>query len=160
MRRWAILALAALAGCAESRFENVWSASRDVMRSATKVEVHRLDVPEKRDSNYWSWPTKTGPVALDAATSKRLVDLLLDEKSYEWGSPKACLPEPGVKITMTDGKRKVSILICFDCVDLFIRAPDGKVTVASFVPSFKVLAAIVAPLFPNDPQIQSLLSSR
>jgi hypothetical protein len=160
MKAAAILALMTLTGCSESRFDRVWGASRGVLASATKVEAYRVAVPEKRDLLIWSWPMKSGPVALDAAASKRLVDLLLDEKSYEWGPPKACLPEPGVKLRFSDGKRAVSILVCFDCADLFIRSPDGKDKIASFVPSSRSLAAIVAPLFPKDPEIQGLLSPR
>src|SRR3954469_12013382 len=148
MMRWAILALGALAGCGDARFGQVWSGSRDVLRNATKVEASLLVVPDgpsgKRGGlDYWSWPRKGTPVVLDAATSKRVADLLLDEASYYRGPPKQCLPMPGVQLRFERGTSVVSVLLCLECRILAVRGPGGRTGMDDFDPAAPALLKIV-----------------
>jgi hypothetical protein len=161
LRRLLPLALCALLGCGDARFDQVWSGSRDVLRNATKVEASLLVVPDgpsgKRGQvDYWTWPRKGAPVVLDAATSKRVADLLLDEASYYRGSPKQCLPMPGVVLRFERGTSVASVLLCLECRILFVRGPGGQVGTDDFDPAAPAFLAIVKTLFPKDPVIQNL----
>jgi len=154
-------ALLALLGCGDARFGQVWSGSQDVLRNATRVEASLLAVPDgpsgkRGELHYWSWPRKGSAVTVDAATSKRFADLLLDEASYYRGSPKQCLPMPGVELRFERGTSAVSVLLCLECRILAVRGPGGRTGMDDFDPAAPALLEIVKTLFPKDPVIQSL----
>jgi hypothetical protein len=161
VRGRAAVAVLALLGCGDARFGQVWSASRDVVQNATKVEASLLVVPDgpagkPGELDYWSWPRKGAPVTLDAATSKRVADLLLDEKSYYRGPPKQCLPMPGVQLRFERGTSVVSVLLCLECRILAVRGPGGQTAMDDFDPAAPAFLEIVKKLFPVDPVIQRL----
>jgi hypothetical protein len=158
MRRAALL-LAVLSGCSKGPADKAFpSDARDVMRSATIVEAIRVHVPEGKDrqADWFAWTTKTGPVALDASRSKRLVDVLLDNATYYTGPPKACLPMPGVKYRFVQGTRSVAVMLCYECRQLFGRFSWGGGGFGDFDHGAPVLEEIAKQLFPSDGEIQSL----
>lgn len=161
MRRILPVALLALLGCGDARFGQMWSGNQDVLRNATKVEAALLVVPDGPAGkpgalDYWSWPRKGAPVALDAATAKRAADLLLDEASYYRGPPKACLPMPGVELRFERGTTVVRVLLCLECRILAVRGPGGRADMDDFDPAAPALLEIVKKLFPDDPVIRLL----
>jgi hypothetical protein len=161
LRRLLPVALLALLGCGDARFGQVWSGSQDVLRNATRVEASLLIVPDgpsgqRGELDYWSWPRKGAAVTVDAATSKRIADLLLDEASYYRGPPKKCLPMPGVQLRFERGTSVVSVLLCLECRILAVRGPGGRSDLDDFDPVAPALLEIVKTLFPKDPVIQSL----
>jgi len=161
VRRRAAVALFALLGCGDARFDQVWSDSRDVVQNATKVEASLLAVPDgpsgkPGELDYWSWPRRGGAVTVDSAAAKRLADLLLDEKSYYRGSPKQCLPMPGVQVRFERGTSVVSVLFCFECRILAVRGPGGRTGMDDFDSAAPALLEIVKKLFPDDPGIRLL----
>jgi hypothetical protein len=161
VRGRAAVALLALIGCGDARFGQVWNGSRAVVENATKVEAALLVVPDgpsgkPGELDYWSWPRKGAPAALDAATSKRVADLLLDEKSYYRGPPKKCLPMPGVELRFERGTAVASVLLCLECRILAVRGPGGQTALDDFDPAAPALLEIVKKLFPADPVIRLL----
>jgi len=173
MKARSIVALLALAGCGDARMEQVWGGARSVLKSATKVEVTWLAVPDPSrnavlpgdkpgerppapDMDYWHWADKSGPQSADAASARKLADILLDEKSYYRGPPKACLPMPGVRLKFIDEKRVATVLICFECRMLFVRGPDGAGGGDDFDPGAPALIAGLKAAFPSDAGIQRL----
>lgn len=169
MKKLSILVLLGLAGCGDPQFEKVWSESQGALKSATKVELAWLAVPgppppvpgdqtppKPPDMNYWSWSTKGMASVADAAAAKKIVDVLLDEKSYYRGPPKACLPMPGVKLHFIADKREVTVLICFECRTLFVKGPEGSQSADDFDPGAPALIAALKSAFPKDAGIQSL----
>lgn len=161
MRGWWFPALAVLAGCGDARFGQVWSGSKDVVLHADKVEASLLVVPDGPSGkpgalDYWSWPRKGAAVTVDAATSKRVADLLLNEASYYRGPPKQCLPMPGVQLRFERGTSAVSVLLCLECRILAVRGPGGQTGMDDFDPAAPALLEIVKKLFPADPVIQGL----
>jgi hypothetical protein len=162
LRPVAILALLLTAGCGgDYRYGRVWSGSKAVVLNADKVEASLLVVPDgpsgkPGELDYWSWPRKGAPVALDAAAAQRVKDLLLDEASYYRGPPKKCLPMPGVQLRFERGTSAVSVLLCLECRILAVRGPDGHVGMDDFDPAAPALLAIVQKLFPGDPVIRRL----
>jgi hypothetical protein len=148
-------------GCGDARFGQVWNGSQDVLRNATRVEASLLVVPDgasgqRGELDYWSWPRKGAAVTVDAATSNRIADLLLDEASYYRGPPKKCLPMPGVQLRFERGTSVVSVLLCLECRILAVRGPGGRSDLDDFDPAAPALLEIVKTLFPKDPVIQSL----
>jgi hypothetical protein len=162
VRRIVVLSLFSLLGCSDGPADRVWHrVSRGVIRSATTVEAYLIDVPERApgktvEHDWWKWPMKAGPVALDAATAKRLVDVFLDDASYYTGPPKACLPQPGVKYRFVRGTEVVTVLVCYECQQLMVQDPGGGGGSGDFDPAGPALVAIVKQLFPKDPGIQRL----
>jgi len=173
MRDFWILALLALTGCGDARVDQVWSSSRSVLNSAATVELSWLAVPDLSriavnpgdkpaerppapDMDYWHWADKSAPQSADATAARKLADVLLDEKSYYRGPPKACLPMPGVHLKFIDGKRVANVRICFECRMLFVRGPDGAGGGDDFDPGAAALIAALKAAFPKDAEIQAL----
>jgi hypothetical protein len=161
MKRAVALLVLLLASCGDERFNTTWSGRRSIVQTPDRVEAFLLDRPEPKpggtaDWNYWNWKPSTGAVTVDAATTKQLGELLLDEKNYYRGSPKACIPTPGVKMTFTRGSTAVTVLLCFECRMLMTRGGGAGDGIDDFDPMAPALVAIVRKLFPKDAGIQSL----
>ena len=168
MRHGALLLVVFVVGCGDAKVDKVWGDSRGVMRSASKIEFSWLDVPHPKEEppgskapsamnfDYWSWGIKSGPLTADAAAAKLVADVLLDEKSYYHGPPKACLPMPGVMLRFIDSNRIVKILLCFECRMVMVRGPGGSESGGDFDPGAPALIAAVKAAFPKDADVQKL----
>ena len=95
---------------------------------------------------------------------EQLRKILLDENSYphyDNSIPmpgKACLPEPGVVITFSNGKKDIDIFFCFECAILIVKT-EGEANSSrlqtDFDPSRQKLLKIAKKIFPKDTKLQS-----
>lgn len=162
MRRIALLAVLAAGGCSDGPSDKAFpGGAAAVLRSAKTVEAFRIDVPEREpgksfEPDWWKWPMKAGPAAVDAGTAARLAQILLDDRSYHTGAPKACLPQPGVKFRFVDGARSVTLLVCYECRQFMSQNSWGGGGAGDFDPGAPALEEIAKELFPKDGAIQAL----
>jgi hypothetical protein len=132
------------------------------LRGATRMEAFRVS-PEGKDAaddreRMGGYPilgrgrVKVAPKALTA--------VLLDEKTYDFGSAKRCLFSPGVGYRVWKGKRAVDVLLCFSCNELRVVGPaaDGSVREATedFDRVRERLVKLAKRSFPEDAEIQGL----
>jgi hypothetical protein len=113
--------------------------------------IGSLNPRESRNKDFYKKTGVANLVTTDLAA--QLSKILLDKHSYLQlgGTLKLCLPEPGVVITFSNGKKDVDVFFCFECNILI--APGGS---TDFDPCRPQLVRIMKQIFPKDPQIQSL----
>lgn len=143
-----------LAGCAGSdpRVGRVLGPGRAVLEAPDRVEAFRVrPLPDARNVSMWQWPADP-PVPVDATAAAEISALLRNPAAYEWDRPKACKPVPGIKLRFHRGREAADVLLCFECLQLFV-SPGGS---ADFDPSARDWVRIVKGLFPKDPVVQSL----
>ena len=136
----------------------------DVLKGATRVEAYRLR-DERADEGKPSVGryviTSTGK-AQDEAFAQRLAKVLLDERTYVFGSAKGCKFTPGIGFRVWNGDTAaVEVVICFDCDELIVHAPkasDGSIRGAmeDFDPARPALVRLAKEAFPEDKEIQAL----
>src|SRR6185436_8642908 len=116
-----------LAGCSKppppTPVVHAWGPLQSTLTSASRVEAFRLSEPENERLGYENWPAQSGPVAVEAAVAKELVDLLLDPKSFS-DNPKPCEPRPGVRVIWTSGSQEVQAIFCFECSTLWLYSKE------------------------------------
>jgi hypothetical protein len=133
-----------------------------IIAGATDAEAYRIDGEDFRSTagagdgeRLGPFQVRSGPVRLEEAWLRQLKEILFDTASYEWDSPKACKPTPGVGVRYRQGGRETHLYLCFECMMLGIGLP-GSESWQDFDPANAKLARLVKKVFPGDPEIQAL----
>jgi hypothetical protein len=125
------------------------SEAVDLLARATTMRVARVKaVP---GSETWKYE---GDVAADADTRTAAEAILQRTKR----NPKKCGFNPGIALRLCDeAKACATVLVCFECGDLAVVQPDGKLSrQLDFAESRDVFAAIGRAAFPGDASMQKL----
>jgi hypothetical protein len=133
----------------------------DILKTATKVEVFRIQYEAKEGDNAIGGYKVIGAGKdQDKDFVAAIRTLAFDEKTYKFESAKLCEFDPGVAFKIISGEKSCVLLLCFTCKELeFQFAPkDGKAVHAhedfdSKQPEFLKLAKASLP---NDKDIQAL----
>lgn len=154
--RMAAVVILLLVGCTEKAPAHSWGPLKKTLEETTKVEAFRIgwDTGGKEPA-YPDWPVTAGPVALDVSTSRELVALLLNPKSYS-DNLKPCEPMPGVKVRWKKEGQEVQVVFCFECSTLWFYSQEKQRDQREFDPVEKKLIALMKRIFPKDDAIQSL----
>ena len=131
-------------------------AAATAVRNATTVQAYRLASPSFFEQTLDKYEMAAGPVAVPTKLADQLKQLLLDPGSYDFSAAKSCLPDHGVRIEFVDGKRKIDVLLCFECRILSVYDNGQSAGGEDFDPINRQLIDIVKQLFPNDTAIQAL----
>lgn len=152
--------LALTSGCTSrtEAYETVFGGedAAAAVRDATTVEAYRLVAPSYFQQTLDKYEMASGPVPVPANLADQLKQLLLDPGSYDFTIAKGCVPDHGVRIEFVDGKRKIDVLLCFECRILSVYDNGQSAGGEDFDPINRQLIAIVKQLFPNDQAIQEL----
>jgi len=138
----------------------------EILARANRVEVFR--VRDKRAGE--DQKSVGGYIIVGAGTdiggpaSRRVADLLLDEKSYRFDHSTVGGFTPLVGLRLWDGERSVDVLLSFatDEVVVFSRNPDDtsvRSAQADVLPARAVLAEVVKQSLPDDKAVQAIESS-
>jgi hypothetical protein len=95
----------------------------DVVRHAQRVEALPVEVVGEGLSSMGKVVER--PVAVDAATGRRLGRILL-RHDWDRGSMSACMFEPGVAFRFRHGDRTAQVQICFKCGEMAIDGVSGQ----------------------------------
>ena len=131
-------------------------ANLKVFATSETMVARRL----KRISTAGNSLSNFEPVS-EAPVSQSNMDLLRhlvqQQSSYDWGVVSYCIPEYGILLsTRGEGGKTVQIALCFECLQFSVFEEDTLVSTLDFTKMRKRLAALIKPLFPNDPEIQAL----
>ena len=132
---------------------------RSVFTTADTVSVRRLhwrrDPPQNphKLENYNHGPSAPVP----AATVQQLRALFQRTDSFAWNISKSCAPDYGVLVTFHSPQREIQLALCFQCGTFGTYDAGSEVNAEEdFDPIADKLVQLIKPLFPNDPEIQSL----
>ena len=158
---------AASAGPSPRVVRYLGNRAADILARASRAEVFRLrDKRGGEDQKAVGGYVVVGAgKEVGAPASRRLADLLLDEKSYRFDHSTVGGFTPLVGLRLWDGDRYVDVLLSFatDEVVVFSRNPDdGSVrsAQANILPVRGVLVELVKQALPDDKAVQAIESSR
>lgn len=143
---------------ASERFKSLFGGqeAQDVVAKPTKVQAYRLTEFSPPRATVKEFKMTGDPVAVDDALVKSMTQLLLDEKSYKWGTGKACEPNYGVRLEFIQGDKTTDVLFCFDCKILGVYVNGKDVGMAGFDDVHTPFVKLVKTMFPKDKEIQEL----
>jgi hypothetical protein len=161
VRRAAVLALIAMAGCGDSATEppggvpsGPWIGLAAALVSPRAVDAWTIF--GGTEPSYFNYPESSRRTPVDAARAKEMAAILADPKSFS-DNPKPCEPRPGVKVRYSRVKGEpIWLFFCFDCEELFIYEGSASRGSKEIDPSAKALSALMKRIFPKDSGIQSL----
>jgi hypothetical protein len=171
--RMALIAFAVLASPAAASAEPsqrvvryLGSRAAEILARASRVEVFRV-VDKRAGENQKSvggYVVTGAGTEIGAPASRRLADLLLDEKSYRFDHSTVGGFTPLVGLRLWDGERSVEVLLSFatDEVVVFSRNPDDasvRSAQADVLPARGVLVELVKQALPDDKPVQAIESS-
>jgi len=160
-----IITLAFAYGCSgSSNVEHLFGGSENlaVVNAATHVEAFRVSLQPAAGptSQPWlkdaGWQLLSGPAVLNDNQRTRLRGILNDVNTYDFRMAKACMFHPDVAFRFTSGARDVSIVLCFTCDELMIRANGAATGVEDFDSQRPALLRLAKELFPYDVYVQQL----
>jgi hypothetical protein len=95
-------------------------------------------------------------VIVDEATKRRLIDNLLDARSYQFDTVSGCLPHWDVAYSFRKGSREVAVVICLHCgIFDVITSGDQRIGgTGSYISSGALQAG--QSLFPNDEALKQM----
>jgi hypothetical protein len=138
----------------------------EILARANRVEVFRVrDKRAGEDQKSVGGYIIAGTGAeIGGPASRRLADLLLDEKSYRFDDSTVGGFTPLVGLRLWDGERSVDVLLSFatDEVVVFSRNPDDasmRSAQADVLPARGVLVEVVKQSLPDDKAVQAIESS-
>lgn len=172
----AVLAALALLGLAEDPPERPseklrgWMSARAVgiLKGAKRVECFRV-FPEKPNepmgNECGAYPVTSTAKAQEEKFAARLVDILFDDKTYDFEKAKKCEFSPGVGYRLWNDKEWVDVTLCFSCDELEIsHKPPGAKELSTAHEDFDAARAALVKLakeaFPEDKEIQGLTEKR
>ena len=94
------------------------------------------------------------------AVAARLARILGDAATYDFERQKGCKFTPGVAMRWERRRTTVDVLFCFDCDELQVFLDGEAVGYEDFDARRSDLLGIVKGLFPADPEIQGIGTSR
>jgi hypothetical protein len=134
--------------------------SLEAIKNPERVEAVRLKTDvgatEEMDGDLPKLSSLGTPVAVPGPTASRMAARLLARDTYEFDSPKGCVPTYGVRISFIRGADRTDVFFCFECSILAVLQNDKVVGYGDFDPARAELLKDVQQLFPHDTAIQSL----
>lgn len=163
---WLLLPIA-LVGCGKDAvvIDQVFTpAGTVVVGNAVRVEASRIERPvsdaaAEQLSNY---KQLSEPIPVNASLATKLVKALTDPNTYSYLSDdKACLFNPGVRITFEDDRgESLDVLFCFECDVIAVYRDDKCVGGEDCDDGRAGLLDIMKQIFPNDPAIHAISVDR
>jgi hypothetical protein len=175
-RVFLLVACLPLAGCGHGQPQPAQPASADApakpvpagaatLRSATKVEVFRIDgsdldpgkEPDRAAKAVGGYPVIAQGPDQGAVFAGRLADVLGDRATYTDRYAKCFWP--GVAFRAWKGGECVEVLICFQCDNLYVGPPQDRAREnATFhgSPRRRDLVRLAKEALPDDKDIQAL----
>lgn len=141
----------------------------EILKAPEKVECFRIDgkswiSPEQQAKIEEATKRVRGYAIIaqgkdqDAAFGGKIAAVLLDEKTYDFESAKACKFDPGVAFRVWKGKACADVVVCFHCAELDVVTGDKEPHRAheDFDNARAALVALAKAAFPGDEKIQAL----
>jgi hypothetical protein len=151
-----------LTGCGPSAkpvdLNTVFGNARVVaaMKNASTAKAFRLTSPKTGyEESLADYTSIAGPIDVPLDTATKLKSVLLDP-DYVYKGAKSCVPDYGVRLEFIADNDRVDVLLCFECAILLVFHNGKLAGGADFDHADPQLAALVKPLFPDDPAIQAL----
>lgn len=137
-----------------------------ILKEADRVDSYRIRSNNPDDLSRPGRPNIAGHEIIRSGKTQpkgfatKLGAALLNERNG-FGVAKMCIWSPGVVFKAWRGKESVTVMICFECDDLTVKAhdADGQVigsTGFDFSANRPSLVALAKQAFPADSRIQSL----
>ena len=101
---------------------------------------------------------RTKAIQLSPAQVKSFYDPLLGFDSYQWTATKMCLPDFGLKLCFTRGKKTVEFRLCYEC-DILEVTFGGKTKSENFDFAHNRLVKAIQSIFPKDKKVQAIEKS-
>lgn len=173
----AVLASLALLGLAEdppkerpSEKLRGWMSARaaKILNAARRTECFRV-FPEKPNEpmgkECGGYPIMSQEKDRDEKFTARLVEILFDDKTYDFEKAKKCKFEPGVGYRLWADKEWVDVTLCFSCdeVEISHKSPEMRELSAAhedFDAARAALVKMAKEAFPEDKEIQGLAEKR
>jgi hypothetical protein len=116
------------------------------------------DSETPKGATILSFPIVSGPVQVDSDLATSIATALADPKVYGWDYSKACFFDPGVALRFTQGESVTEVLLCFSCDELLVVREGKALGKEDNDGARGPLVAAAKRLFPDDKEIQALLS--
>jgi RNA polymerase sigma factor (sigma-70 family) len=141
-----------------------------IIKAATKVEVFRLDpkdyvdpakTKEGQDKRFGGYAITLKGDDQGEKFARKAAALLLDRDNFVLNAAKGCIFSPGVGLRFWKGKEYAELLLCYQCSELKVIAPDTKAQgvknpMADFEKGRAAFVKLAKELFPKDEAIQGL----
>jgi hypothetical protein len=148
-----LIATALLLGCSVGGPDPV----RDALQSGAPHFVTRIENPS-RSYVETEVTTLAGPIEMDGRWAKRFDGLLIDLVDQAGEEAYACVPNPGVKVTISGVDHIVRFLLCFECRVIVILDDNGtKIKDISFEGRHGAMGELVMEAFPEDQKLADII---
>lgn len=137
--------------------------SLEIMQQPKAVEAFRVESQlAKKDMSkeIGGYEILSGPVEVLPEHAQALAKILADPKSYHWEFAKTCEFSPGVAIRFRSEKGTTDVLLCLSCDQVAFCQNDNIVGGEDFDDLRGPILEIVKNIFPQDAEIQGLLTKR
>lgn len=135
------------------------ATTTEIITKADRMELFRLDsdVEFHKDDERIAGLAKIREQVKTPVEKwqHELVQLLMNDSSYEWDIGKGCEPMSGVLARFHRGEQSVDVSFCFQC-RMLSMAPKGSETWEDFDQITGQLTRLMKEAFPADQQIQEL----
>jgi hypothetical protein len=161
-----VLAVLAFAAATYARLQNTiermfgGAENVAVVARPQRVEAYRIGpLPAAifwQNAKFSDYPEIAGPLVLPEDVAAEAADALLSPRTYMLDATKSCVPHYGVKLSFIRGSGRVDVLVCYECLILWVGRDGQAVGGGNFDYGEAELVEAAKAAFPGDAEIQGL----